>query len=109
METRYQSGGLSIDFAQQRVFSAGQEVVLTATEYRLLRELVQNARRVLVPAYLLEKIWGSGYDSDQHLIWQAIHRLRKKIEPDPQMPRYILTRPGLGYVFEPADEPNNNA
>jgi two-component system KDP operon response regulator KdpE len=103
----YQTGNLMIDFAQQRVFVDEDEITLTPTEYRLLRELVQNARRVLVPAYLLEHIWGSGYESDHHLVWQAIHRLRKKIETDPQAPRFILTRPGLGYVFEPAEEPQN--
>ncbi|HBX70303.1 MAG TPA: DNA-binding response regulator [Chloroflexi bacterium] len=97
----YSTGDLRIDFVQQRVFMAGEEITLTPTEYRLLREMVMHARRVMVPAYLLENIWGPGYETDQHLVWQAIHRLRKKIEPDPNDPQYILTRPGMGYVFEP--------
>ena len=95
----FQAGGLLVDFARQRVFVYGQEVNLTPTEYRLLCELVRQAGRVLVPEYLLEKVWGIGYEGENRLLWQAIHRLRRKIEPDPQNPQYIQTRPGIGYVF----------
>jgi DNA-binding response OmpR family regulator len=95
----FQAGDLLVDFARQRVFVHGQEVNLTPTEYRLLYELVKQAGRVLVPEYLLEKVWGIGYEGENRLLWQAIHRLRRKIEPDPQNPQYIQTRPGIGYVF----------
>jgi DNA-binding response OmpR family regulator len=95
----FQAGDLLVDFARQRVFVRGQEVNLTPTEYRLLYELVKQAGRVLVPEYLLEKVWGIGYEGENRLLWQAIHRLRRKIEPDPQNPQYIQTRPGIGYVF----------
>ena len=95
----FQAGDLLVDFAQQRVFARGQEVNLTPTEYRLLRELVRQAGRVLVPEYLLEKVWGIGYEGENHLLWQAVHRLRRKIEPDRRNPQYIQTRPGIGYVF----------
>ncbi len=94
----FQSGKLLVDFAKQRVFVGDAEVSLTPTEYQLLAELVRQAGRVLFPEYLLERVWGPGYESDNHLLRQAIHRLRQKIEPDPRNPRYILTRPGLGYV-----------
>ena len=76
-----------------------QEVRLTRTEYRLLCELVKHSERVLVPDYLLEKVWGFGYEGENRLLRQAIHRLRKKIERDPRNPKFILTRPGSGYVF----------
>ena len=99
----FQAGDLLVDFARQRVFVCGQEVELTATEYRLLCELVKQPGRVLVPEYLLEKVWGLGYEGENHLLWQAVHRLRRKIEHDPQGPRYIQTRPGLGYAFVFAD------
>ena len=95
----FQAGDLLVDFARQRVFVRGQEVNLTPTEYRLLYELVKQAGRVLVPEYLLEKVWGIGYEGENRLLWQAVHRLRRKIEPDPENPQYIQTRPGIGYVF----------
>ncbi|MCP4518262.1 MAG: response regulator transcription factor, partial [Delftia sp.] len=95
----FQAGGLLVDFAQQRVCVHDQEVDLTPTEYRLLCELVREAGRVLVPAHLLEKVWGMGYEGENRLLWQAIHRLRRKIERDPQDPQYIQTRPGIGYVL----------
>jgi DNA-binding response OmpR family regulator len=95
----FQAGDLLVDLAQQRVFVRGQEVNLTPTEYRLLCELVRQAGRVLVPEYLLEKVWGVGYEGENRLLWQAVHRLRRKIEHDPRNPRHIQTRPGIGYVF----------
>lgn len=100
----FQAGDLLVDFTKRRVFARGQEVPLTPTEYCLLCELVKQPRRVLVPEYLLEKVWGIGYGGENRLLWQAVHRLRRKIEHDPRNPQYIQTRPGLGYVF---DLPNN--
>ena len=95
----FQTGDLLVDFVQQRVFVREQEVHLTPTEYRLLRELAQHPDQVLVPDYLLERVWGSHYQGETQLLRQAIHRLRQKIESDPQNPQYIQTRPGIGYVF----------
>ncbi len=95
----FQAGDLVVDFAQQRVFARCQEVKLTPTEYRLLHELIREADRVLVPEYLLKSVWGTGYEGENHLLWQAVHRLRRKIEQDPKNPQYIQTRPGVGYVF----------
>ncbi len=99
----FQAGDLLVDFAQQRVFVRGSEVNLTPTEYRLLCELVKQAGRVLVPEYLLEKVWGVGYEGENRLLWQVVHRLRQKIERDPRDPQYIQTRPGTGYVFLASD------
>ena len=97
----YEAGDLRVDFSQQRVYVRGQEIKLTPTEYRLLSELVQAAGRVLVPEYLLENVWGIGYLGETRLLWQAIHRLRRKIERDPQNPQVIQTRPGIGYLLVP--------
>lgn len=99
----YEAGDLRVDFSQKRVFVRGQEIQLTPTEYRLLCELVKQPGRILVPDYLTEKVWGPGYDEGEKLIRQAIHRLRRKIEADPRHPKYICTRPGLGYVFLPSE------
>lgn len=95
----FQEGDLLVDFGQQRVFVGDQEVHLTRTEYRLLRELAQQAGRILTPEHLLQVVWGQGYEGDTHLVWQAVHRLRQKTEPDPKNPCFIETRSGLGYVL----------
>lgn len=95
----YRAGDLLIDFVRQRVFIAKHEVNLSPTEYRLLCELARRPGRVLVPDYLLERVWGQGYQGDTQLLWQAIHRLRRKIYDEDRDPQYIQTRPGVGYVF----------
>jgi DNA-binding response OmpR family regulator len=89
---------VTLDTASHRVYVRGEEVHLTNTEYRLLSELVTHAGRVLVQSYLLDRIW----DADEgaaHLLWQTIHRLRQKIEPDPSDPQFIQNRPGIGYIY----------
>ncbi len=95
----FQAGDLRIDFARQQAFVEGQAVDLTPVEYRLLYELVKHQDRVLVPEYLLDKVWETEYDGGSGLLRQAIYRLRQKIEPDPQNPRFIHTQRGVGYVF----------
>jgi DNA-binding response OmpR family regulator len=99
----FRAGDLLVDFVRQRVLVGGQEVGLTPTEYRLLCELAKHAGRVLVPEVLLEKVWGVGYEGENHLVRQAVHRLRRKIERDPHNPQYIQTRPGVGYLFDRPD------
>jgi two-component system, OmpR family, KDP operon response regulator KdpE len=94
-----QAGDLRIDFVQRRVLVQGNEVHLTATEYRLLAELARRAGQVIASETLLEAVWGLGYEGEDRLVWRSIHRLRQKIEADPQHPRYVETRPGNGYVF----------
>lgn len=99
----FQAGDLRVDFGQQRVYAGQQEVELTSTEYRLLSELIRQAGRVLAADYLLDVIWGVGYEGDTQLVRLAIYRLRQKIEPDPRHPVFIETRPGLGYIFVSPD------
>ncbi len=99
----FQAGDLSVDFAQQQVHLAGEAVRLTPIEYRLLSELVRYPNRVLVPEYLLEQVWGVGYEGENRLLRQAIHRLRRKIERDPRNPLFIQNRPGAGYIFVTGD------
>ncbi|HDQ71783.1 MAG TPA: response regulator transcription factor [Chloroflexi bacterium] len=95
----FEAGDLSIDFARHLVFIRQQEINLPPTEYRLLCELVKHPGKVLVPDYLLEKVWGIGYEGENNLLRQTIYRLRQKIEPDPRNPRYVKTRRGIGYTF----------
>jgi DNA-binding response OmpR family regulator len=98
-EADFQAGEFRIDRSQQRVSIGDREVSLTATEYRLLNELVNEAGRVLVPEYLLATVWGPGYEGDEAVLRQAMYRLRQKLEPNPKEPRYLLSKRGLGYMF----------
>lgn len=91
--------GLEIDFAVRRVAVRGREVQLTPTEYDLLVHLAINAGRVLTHRDLLQAVWGPEYGDETEYVWVYIRRLRRKIEPDPGNPRYILTQPGVGYCF----------
>jgi two-component system KDP operon response regulator KdpE len=92
-------GDLSLDFANRQVLLANSEVRLTATEYALLAELALNAGRVMTHQALLQAVWGPAYRDEIEYLWAYIRRLRRKIEPDPSRPRYILTQPGVGYWF----------
>jgi DNA-binding response OmpR family regulator len=98
-------GDLVVDFSARKVFIKGEEVNLTRTEYHLLCELIRNTGRILVPEQLLDKVWGPGHEGENQLIWQAVHRLRQKIEDDPQNPTYIHTRAGSGYIFCANEKP----
>jgi len=93
------SEGLVIDFAQHRVSLGGREVNLTATEYRLLSYLARNAGRVVTSGQILGKVWGEEYVNETHLLHVNIARLRKKLGADTESPRYILTKPGIGYTM----------
>lgn len=88
---------LEVDIAHRRVAVAGRAVNLSRTEFRLLRELVRHAGMVLTHETLLERVWGPAYGHETGFIWVYIRRLRRKLEPDPAHPRYILTVPGVGY------------
>jgi len=93
----FRVGDLAVDLAQRVVTLAGEEVALTPTEYDLLRVLVQNAGKVLTHNQLLRQVWGAGYGGELHLLRVNVSNLRRKIEPLPGRPRYIVTEPGVGY------------
>lgn len=90
---------LTIDFQNRVAIVRGQEVKLRPTEHRLLYHLVNNAGRVMTHETLLSKVWGYEYRDDHQLLRLYITYLRKKIEPDPANPKYILTEHGIGYRF----------
>ena len=94
------SGDLVIDFAQHRVTSGADEVLLTPTEYRILCLLARNAGKAITQDHLLSEVWGQEYCGDTHILQVAVARLRKKIGEDAGSPKYIVTRPGIGYVFK---------
>ena len=90
---------LVVDFARHRVTVGSQEVNLTATEYRLLFYLVRNAGRVVTPEQALEQVWGGEYIGETHLLQVNMARLRQKLGGGARNSRYILTRPGIGYMM----------
>jgi len=90
---------LVVDFARHRVTVGEREVNLTATEYRVLSYLARNTGRVVTPDQILERVWGEEYIGDTHLLQVNIARLRKKLDDNAGVPRYILTRPGIGYMM----------
>jgi two-component system, OmpR family, KDP operon response regulator KdpE len=93
------SGDLQIDLARRHVTVRSAEVHLTPTEYELLAALATNADRTLTHQWLLQHVWGTGYEDDVQNLHVFISQLRRKIEPQPARPRYILTEPGIGYRF----------
>jgi DNA-binding response OmpR family regulator len=94
---------LTIDYARAEVRRGEEPVALTPTEYRLLAHLAQLAGRVVLPNELLAAVWGSEYRDENQHVRLYVSRLRRKLEPDPDHPRYILTKPGIGYVFAPCE------
>ncbi len=90
-------GGLEVDTGARSVKVEGREVHLTATEYALLQALVQNAGKVITHHQLLTMVWGSGYEGETHMLRVNISNLRRKVEPNPLRPSYIVTEPGVGY------------
>jgi DNA-binding response OmpR family regulator len=104
MPTQMTIGNVFIDFSQHHVRVDTRMIMLTPIEYRILAHLIRHAGHVIPHDLLLEHVWGSAYIGESHLLKVNIHRLRNKIEPDPAQPRYIITKPGFGYMFlaEPA-------
>jgi two-component system KDP operon response regulator KdpE len=90
-------GHLTVDLGRRVVIVDEQEVQLTPTEYDLLRVLVTHAGKVLTHGQLLRQVWGVGYDQEVHILRVNISNLRRKIEPDPSRPTYVVTEPGVGY------------
>jgi two-component system KDP operon response regulator KdpE len=90
---------LSIDFNKREVIVEGERISLRPTEYRVLYHLVENAGWVVPHETLLSKVWGPEYRDERSYLRLYISYLRKKIEPDPSNPRYILTEMESGYRF----------
>ncbi len=97
VEPVFTTGDLTVDLGRRLVMAGGQVVQLTPTEYDLLRVLVTHAGKVLTHHHLMRQVWGVGYDDEVHILRVNISNLRRKIEPDPSRPTYIVTEPGVGY------------
>ena len=99
-ETEILCGDIRIDLPRHRVTISDQEVHLTPTEYKLLHELAKNSNRTMLHEQLLSAVWGPEYRSDFDYLRSYIHLLRRKLEPDPANPKYIVRVPGVGYMLE---------
>ena len=91
-----EAGEVRIDLDARHVTRDGRPVRLTRTEYRLLETLATNAGRLCSHPFLLEQVWGAGYEAESQYLRVYIANLRKKLD-DPTAPHLILTEPGLGY------------
>jgi two-component system, OmpR family, KDP operon response regulator KdpE len=99
----FTAGPLRVDFAQRQVLLNGQEVKLTPTEYDLLKVFIKNRGKIMTRQMLLSQVWGTGYGAESHYLHVYVGQLRRKIEPDPANPRFILTISGVGYRFTADD------
>jgi two-component system, OmpR family, KDP operon response regulator KdpE len=89
----------TVDLARKVVTRAGADVRLTPTEWQLLEVLVRNADKLVTQRQLLHEVWGPGYQNEANYLRVYVANLRRKLEPDPSSPRYLLTEPGMGYRF----------
>ncbi len=96
----FESGPVRIDVERHLVSVNGTPVALPLKEFELLKLLISNAGRVLTRTQLIDRVWGSDYVGDTKTLDVHVKRLRSKIEPDPAVPKYLVTVRGLGYKFE---------
>jgi len=97
-------GELRIDLDKRAVYRNGDLVQLTPHEFGLLRLLALNEGKLLTHRTILREVWGAAYQAESHYLHVYVSQLRRKIEPDPARPRYILTEPGAGYrLVEPGE------
>ena len=100
----FASPDLQIDFERRAVSVNERTVRLTPKEFELLRQFVTNRGKTLTHRWLLQTVWGPDYGEEMESLRVLVNQLRKKIEPDPGKPRYILTEPWIGYRFESSDD-----
>jgi two-component system, OmpR family, KDP operon response regulator KdpE len=90
-------GDLVVDLERRLVTLRGEPVSLTPTEFELLRLFVRNEGKLLTHPTILREVWGPRYGAGSHYLHVYVSQLRRKIEPDPARPRFLLTEPGAGY------------
>ena len=91
----------TVDLAAKRVTRGDEgDVRLTPTEWQLLEILVRNRGRLVTQRQLLQEVWGPAYESESNYLRVYVAQLRRKLEPEPSRPRYLLTEPGMGYRFQ---------
>lgn len=97
------AGDLTVDYDRRRVLRDGEEIRLTPKEFELLSLLARNHDRVLTHRVILKAVWGPNAVEQPEHLWTLVSQLRRKIEPDPAHPKYLVSEPWVGYRF--ASEP----
>ena len=100
----YHVGNLEIDYKKLRVLLDGKDVHLTPNEYKIVALLGKHAGRVLTYKYILRELWGPSVSLDNKILRVHMASVRRKIEPDPNEPRYIITEVGVGYRMAESEE-----
>jgi len=95
----FRAGDLTIDYDRRRVLRDDTEIRLTPKEFELLSLLVRNHDRVLTHRAILKAVWGPNAVEQPEHLWTLVAQLRKKIEPDPGAPKYLVSEPWVGYRF----------
>jgi len=93
----FSAGELFVDLARRQVLVAGNSIHLTPIEYKLLTTLIHHAGQVVTHRQLLREVWGPGHSEDSQYLRVYVAQLRQKLEHVPVQPRYLLTKPGVGY------------
>jgi two-component system KDP operon response regulator KdpE len=89
----------TVDLADRRVLRDGRDVHLTPTEWHVLEVLVRHPGKLISQRQLLKQVWGPQYETETNYLRLYLAQLRRKLEPEPSQPRYLLTEPGMGYRF----------
>jgi two-component system KDP operon response regulator KdpE len=97
----FEAGDFRVDMDARRVHTQGREVRLTPKEFDLFVYMARHPNRVLTHAQLLEAVWGQASQEQPEYLRVFMGQLRKKLEPDPSNPRYLVTEPWVGYRFNP--------
>jgi two-component system KDP operon response regulator KdpE len=95
----FRAGALTIDYDRRRVVREDVEIRLTPKEFDLLSLLARNHDRVLTHRAILKEVWGPNAVEHPEHLWTLVAQLRKKIEPDPSQPKYLVSEPWVGYRF----------
>src|SRR5262245_44344050 len=93
----YRADDLELDFGARQVQRGGETIPLTPREFEVLAYLARNAGKVLTHRQILQAVWGGDYGDENDYVWTYVRRIRRKLEPDPERPRYLLTVAGVGY------------
>lgn len=101
----FETGQLTVDLAQRKVFIAHNEVRITPIEFRLLGILIRQAGLVVTHRQMLQEVWGAEHINDQHYLRIYMGQLRHKLEANPARPQYLLTEVGVGYRLAINDDP----